>query len=120
MFSIPRKGSETEFREILFPGTAGIPSEITICSVNSVFRGIIFLSEIPNPTCARIQNNIKDRAGKTESRRKGQGPGIQEGQQRNRQDRSPSKEKVCMGQDKNKEQPRRIGNLPGQEHRDKT
>ncbi len=31
-------------------GTAGIPSEITICSVYSVFRGIIFLSEIPNPS----------------------------------------------------------------------
>ena len=28
---------------------SGIPSEITICSVDSVFRGIIFLSEIPNP-----------------------------------------------------------------------
>ncbi len=44
------EGFGTEFREILFRGTAGIPSEITICSVNSVFRGIIFLSEIPNPT----------------------------------------------------------------------
>ncbi len=76
LFSLPRKGSErnsvsmlqflfhgtefrvvfyssegfgTEFREFLFRGTAGIPSERTICSVNSVFRGIIFLSEIPNP-----------------------------------------------------------------------
>jgi hypothetical protein len=76
-FSLPRKGSErnsenllhflfygmefrvvfssaegfrTEFRGFLFRGTAGIPSEITICSVYSVFRGIIFLSEIPNPT----------------------------------------------------------------------
>jgi hypothetical protein len=38
-----------EFRGFLFRGTAGIPSEITICSVYSVFRGIIFLSEIPNP-----------------------------------------------------------------------
>ncbi len=37
----------TEFRDILFRRTAGIPSEITLCSV---FRGIIFLSEIPNPT----------------------------------------------------------------------
>ena len=43
------EGFGTEFREFLFRGTAGIPSEITICSVNSVFRGIIFLSEIPNP-----------------------------------------------------------------------
>ncbi len=45
------KGFGTEFREILFRGTARIPSEITICSVHSVFRGIIFLSEIPNPNC---------------------------------------------------------------------
>jgi hypothetical protein len=44
------EGFGTEFREFLFRGTAGIPSEITICSVNSVFRGIIFLSEIPNPS----------------------------------------------------------------------
>jgi hypothetical protein len=44
------EGFGTEFREFLFRGTVGIPSEITICSVNSVFRGIIFLSEIPNPT----------------------------------------------------------------------
>jgi hypothetical protein len=75
-FSLPRKGSErnseslllflfygtefcvvfysaegfrTEFRGFLFRGTAGIPAEITICSVYSVFRGIIFGSEIPNP-----------------------------------------------------------------------
>ncbi len=78
-FSLPRKGSErnseslllflfygtefrvffssaegfgTEFRGFLFRGAAGIPSEITICSVYSVFRGIIFLSEIPNPSFA--------------------------------------------------------------------
>ncbi len=77
LFSLPRKGSErnsasmllflihgTEFRvvffsaegfgmdvrEFLFRGTAGISSEITICSVSSVFHGIIFLSEIPNPS----------------------------------------------------------------------
>jgi hypothetical protein len=43
------EGFGTEFREFLFRGTAVIPSEITICSVYSVFRGIIFLSEIPNP-----------------------------------------------------------------------
>ncbi len=76
-FSLPRKGSDwnseimllflfhgtefravfssaeglgSEFRRFLFRGTAGIPSEISICSVYSVFRGIIFLSEIPNPT----------------------------------------------------------------------
>jgi hypothetical protein len=40
----------TEFRHFLFRGTTGIPSEITICFVYSVFRGIIFLSEIPNPS----------------------------------------------------------------------
>jgi hypothetical protein len=45
------EGFGTEFREFLFRGTTGIPSEITICSVNSVFRGIILLSEIPNPSC---------------------------------------------------------------------
>jgi hypothetical protein len=44
------EGFGTEFREFLFRGTAGIPSEITICFVYSVVRGIIFLSEIPNPT----------------------------------------------------------------------
>ncbi len=43
------EGFATEFRDFLFRGTTGIPSEITICSVYSVFRGIIFLSEIPNP-----------------------------------------------------------------------
>ncbi len=45
------EGFGTEFRDFLFRGTTGIPSEITICSVYSVFRGIIFLSEIPNPIC---------------------------------------------------------------------
>jgi len=45
------EGFGTEFRRFLFRGTAGIPSEISICSVYSVFRGIIFLSEIPNPMC---------------------------------------------------------------------
>ncbi len=76
LFSLPRKGSEqisesmflflfhgtefrvvfssaegfgTEFRRFLFRGTAGIPSEISNCSVYSVFHGIIFLSEIPKP-----------------------------------------------------------------------
>jgi hypothetical protein len=42
------EGFVREFRDFLFRGTVGIPSEITICSVYSVFRGIIFLSEIPN------------------------------------------------------------------------
>ena len=44
------EGFGTEFRDFLFRGTTGIPSEIAICSVYSVFRGIIFLSEIPNPS----------------------------------------------------------------------
>ena len=44
------EGFGTEFRDFLFRGPAGIPSEITLCSVYSVFRGIIFLSEIPNPS----------------------------------------------------------------------
>ena len=43
------EGFGTEFRDFLFRGTTGIPSEITFCSVYSVFRGIIFLPEIPNP-----------------------------------------------------------------------
>jgi hypothetical protein len=43
------EGFGTEFRDFLFRGTTGIPSEIAICSVYSVFRGIIFLSKIPNP-----------------------------------------------------------------------
>ena len=51
------EGFGTEFREFLFRGTVGIPSEITICSVNSVFRGIIFLSEIPNPKCNRSKGD---------------------------------------------------------------
>jgi hypothetical protein len=48
VFSSP-EGFGTEFRGFLFRGTAGIPSEIIICFVYSVFRRIIFLSEIPNP-----------------------------------------------------------------------
>ncbi len=59
------EGFGTEFRGFLFRGTAGIPSEITICSVYSVFRGIIFLSEIPNPRPALKQAD----ALTTESRR---------------------------------------------------
>jgi hypothetical protein len=43
------EGFGTEFRDFLFRGTTGIPSEITICSVYSVFRGIFYLLEIPNP-----------------------------------------------------------------------
>jgi hypothetical protein len=43
------EGFGTKFRDFLFRGTTEIPSEIAVCSVYSVFRGIIFLSEIPNP-----------------------------------------------------------------------
>jgi hypothetical protein len=50
LFPLPRKGSEQNSERFLFRGTAGIPSEMIICSVYSVFRGIIFLSEIPNPS----------------------------------------------------------------------
>jgi hypothetical protein len=52
------EGFGTESREFLFRGTAGIPSEVVICSVYSVFRGIIFLSEIPNPTCNIISDSF--------------------------------------------------------------
>jgi hypothetical protein len=48
-FSPLQKGSEWNSESFLFRGTAGIPPEQTICPVNSVFRGIIFLSEIANP-----------------------------------------------------------------------
>ncbi len=50
VISSSAEGFGTEFRDFLFRGTTGIPSEITISSVYSVFHGIIFLSEIPNPT----------------------------------------------------------------------
>ncbi len=43
------EGFGTEYRGFLFHGTTGIPSEITICFVYSVFRGIIFLSENSQP-----------------------------------------------------------------------
>jgi hypothetical protein len=50
LLPLPRKGSERNSERFLFRGTAGIPSEILLCYVYSVFRGILFLSEIPNPT----------------------------------------------------------------------
>ncbi len=49
-FSLPRNGSERNSDGLLFPGIAGIQPEQTSCSVCSVFHGIIFLSEIANPT----------------------------------------------------------------------
>jgi hypothetical protein len=48
------EGFGTEFRGFLFRGTAKIVLEITICSVYAVFRGIIFLSEIPNPSSVKL------------------------------------------------------------------
>jgi hypothetical protein len=42
LFSLPLKGSERNSESFLFRGTAGIPSEIPICSGYSIFRGIIF------------------------------------------------------------------------------
>ncbi len=48
-FSPLRNGSERNSENFLFRGTAGIPPEQINCSVYSVFRGIIFLSEIDNP-----------------------------------------------------------------------
>ncbi len=47
LFSLPRKGSERNSVSFLFRGTAGIPPEIIICSVYSVFRGIIFCRKFP-------------------------------------------------------------------------
>ncbi len=44
-FSPLQNGSERNSDNFLFRGTAGIPPEQTNCSVYSVFRGIIFLSE---------------------------------------------------------------------------
>jgi hypothetical protein len=44
-----QNGSERNSKNILFRGTAGIPPEQTNCSVYSIFRGIIFLSENANP-----------------------------------------------------------------------
>jgi hypothetical protein len=41
------EGFGTEFRDFLFSGTTGIPSDITIGSVFSVFRGIIFCRNSP-------------------------------------------------------------------------
>jgi hypothetical protein len=53
-FYLPRNGSERNLESFLFSGTAGIPSELTICSVYSVFRGIIFLADIANPSAEKL------------------------------------------------------------------
>jgi hypothetical protein len=53
------EGFGTEFRGFLFRGTAGIPAEIAICSIYSVFRGIIFLSEILNPRYDQFNYDYK-------------------------------------------------------------
>jgi hypothetical protein len=51
-FYLPRNGSERNSESFLFRGTAGIPSELTICSGYSVFRVIIIFAEIANPSLA--------------------------------------------------------------------
>jgi hypothetical protein len=50
LFSFLRKGSEQNSESFLFCKTARISYKIPICSNYSVFHGIIFLSEIPNPS----------------------------------------------------------------------
>ena len=49
LFSLLWNGSERNSESFLFRGTAGIPPEPSNCSVYSVFRGKMFLSEIANP-----------------------------------------------------------------------
>ena len=49
LFSLLWNGSERNSESFLFRGTAGIPPETSNCSVYSVFRGKMFLSEIANP-----------------------------------------------------------------------
>jgi hypothetical protein len=53
-FYLPQNGSERNFESFLLRGTAGIPSELAICSV---FRGIFFLSEIANPSPERPERS---------------------------------------------------------------
>jgi hypothetical protein len=55
-------GSERNSESFVFRGTAGIPPELTICSVYSVFRGKIFWSEIANPS-ADNQWEHRERGG---------------------------------------------------------
>ncbi len=49
---LPCNGLEQNSESFLFHGTAGVPPEQTNFSIYSVFRGIIFLSEVVNPTTA--------------------------------------------------------------------
>jgi hypothetical protein len=53
LFSLPRKGSERNSEIFCSAEQPELLSEITICSVYSVFRRIFFLSEIPNPSWDR-------------------------------------------------------------------
>jgi hypothetical protein len=59
-FSLLRNRSERT-ENFLFRGTAGILPEQTNCSVYSVFRRIIFFSEIANPTlqCRQVQEQYR-------------------------------------------------------------
>jgi hypothetical protein len=59
------EGFGREFRDFLFRGTTGIPSEITNCSVYSVFHVIIFLLEIPNSTVSSTGDARKDKERET-------------------------------------------------------
>jgi hypothetical protein len=68
-FYLPQNGSERNSESILFRGTAGIPSELTICSVYSVFSGIIFLAELPTLVC--VYQVLEAREG-----REGGGEGV--------------------------------------------
>ncbi len=62
------KCSGTKFRKfasisVQRYGTVGIPSEITICFVYSVFRGIFFMSEIGNPSVGALKGPKHDQVG---------------------------------------------------------
>ncbi len=64
-FSVPRNGSERNSESFLFRGTAGIPPELTKCSVYSVFRGIIFCRKLPTLclTTLKFSENLFETRG---------------------------------------------------------
>ncbi len=55
LFSLQRNGSERNSESFLFRGTAEIPSELTICFVYSVVRGIVFCRKFPSLHATGIQ-----------------------------------------------------------------
>ncbi len=65
-FSPLRNTSERNSENFLFRRTAGIPPEQTNCSVYSVFRGIIFWSDIANPTLWPVPAHPPVRYGKAD------------------------------------------------------